>query len=161
VLYKAVLCCAKLNHYKHNEYQPKGDDALRRGVKTVEILFVCGWQVKHPLVTHGPYLSAVETHVGHYKALYKCLLLGVAGDIMMRITDAGLGITAMMTVTLDQVNAEEFLQVYKGVVQEYPMMVMELSCGPCIAMEVCGHNALAVLRELAGPPDPVRHASLT
>jgi len=79
---------------------------------------------------------------------------------MTRITDAGLGITAMMSVTLDQVNAEEFLQVYKGVVQEYPLMVIELSCGPCIAMEVCGHDAQAVLRELAGPPDPVRHTSL-
>ena len=24
-----------------------------------------------PLVTHGPYLSVLEIHVGHYKALYK------------------------------------------------------------------------------------------
>ena len=79
---------------------------------------------------------------------------------MTRITDAGLGITAMMTVTLDQVNAEEFLQLYKGVVQEFPLMVIELSCGPCIAMEICGHDAQSVLRELVGPPDPVCHTSL-
>jgi len=34
---------------------------------------VCGWQVKEcePLVTQGPYLSASEIHVGHYKTLYK------------------------------------------------------------------------------------------
>ena len=35
--------------------------------------FMCGWQVKvcDRLVTRGPYLSALETHVWHYKALYK------------------------------------------------------------------------------------------
>ena len=34
---------------------------------------MCGWQVKlcDPLVTHGPYLSALEIHVEHNKALYK------------------------------------------------------------------------------------------
>jgi len=32
------------------------------GVKA-GIWFVCGWQVKlYPLVTHGPYLSALEMH---------------------------------------------------------------------------------------------------
>jgi len=36
-----------------------------------QVLFVCGWQVKlcDPLVTRGPYLSALE--VQHNKALYK------------------------------------------------------------------------------------------
>ena len=56
---------------------------------------------------------------------------------------------------MDQADAEEFLQVYKGVVHEYPLMVAELSCGPCIAMEVCGNDAQAAMREMAGPPDPV------
>jgi len=46
--------------------------------------------------------------------------------------------------------------VYKGVVQEYPLMTSELSSGSCIAMEVCGDNAQQTLREIAGPPDPVR-----
>jgi len=46
---------------------------------------VCGWQVKlcDPLVTHGPYLSALE--VQHDEALYKSTftftLLYVAGKI--------------------------------------------------------------------------------
>jgi len=76
---------------------------------------------------------------------------------MMKITDSGLGIAAMLKLTIDEVNVEEFLQVYKGVVQEYPLMVAELSCGPCIAMEVCGQDAQRVVRELAGPLDPVGH----
>ena len=59
---------------RRNEYQPKGGDALRLGSKgTRQVWLVCAWQVKlcDHLVTHGPYLSALEIHVGHYKALYK------------------------------------------------------------------------------------------
>ena len=52
-------------------YRPKGNDALRLGSKGRYGKLVCGWQVKlcDPLVTHGPYLSALE--VQHHKALYK------------------------------------------------------------------------------------------
>ena len=51
-----------------NEYQPKGDNALRLGSK---IRFVCGWRVKlcDPLVTHGSYLSALEIK-GFYMKRY-------------------------------------------------------------------------------------------
>jgi len=81
---------------------------------------------------------------------------GVAGDILRRIAEAGLGITALLQLAMDEVNAAEFLAVYRGVVHEYPAMVAELSCGPCIALEVCGGaDAQAALRQLAGPPDPV------
>jgi len=86
-----------------------------------------------------------------------CYSVGVAADIMTKITDSGLGIAAMLQLTIDDADAEEFLQVYKDVVQEYPQMVKELSCGPCIAMEICGQDAQQALRELAGPPDPVQH----
>ena len=50
-------------------YPSKGGDALRLGSKGS--WFLCGWQVKLcvPIVTHGPYLSTLET--GHNKALYK------------------------------------------------------------------------------------------
>jgi len=45
---------------RHNEYQPKGGDALLLGSKG-RYGYVCGWQVTlcDPLVTHGPYLSAL------------------------------------------------------------------------------------------------------
>ena len=46
---------------RRNEYQPKRGNALRLESKGTA-WFVCGWQVKlcDPLVTHGPYLSALE-----------------------------------------------------------------------------------------------------
>ena len=48
------------------------------------------------------------------------------------------------------------MQVYKGVVQEYPAMVDELTSGPCIVMEIRAQNAPQAFREMTGPADPVR-----
>ena len=73
-------------------------------------------------------------------------------------------VSAMQMVHMEQANAEEFYEVYKGVVQEYPEMVKELTSGPCIAMEIkpkggppAGQddNTAKSFREFAGPADPV------
>jgi len=50
---------------RRNEYQPKSGDALRlvsKGRYGMVRVIVCGWQVRlcDALVTHGPYLSALE-----------------------------------------------------------------------------------------------------
>ena len=89
---------------------------------------------------------------------YVCCILcavGVAGDIIAKILDCGFEISAMIQVTMERANAEEFYEVYKGVVQEYPMMVTELSSGPCIAFEVRARDAAKTFREFVGPADPV------
>ena len=105
-----------------------------------------------------PHLKTTRpTVVFDRSAACRCYSPGVAGDVITKILDSGLGITAMMGLTMDEADAGEFLQVYKDVVQEYPLMVSELSSGFCIAMEVCGPDAQRVARELAGPPDPVWH----
>ena len=61
----------------------------------------------------------------------------------------------MQMFSLEQANAEEFYEVYKSVVQEYPKMVAELTSGPCIAMEIRAQDAPKVFREMVGPADPV------
>lgn len=84
---------------------------------------------------------------------------GIAGKIMNAITEAGFRVGAAQMFTLEKVNAEEFLEVYKGVVHEYSAMVAELISGPCLALEITApDNAPPVapaFRELAGPADPV------
>ena len=63
---------------------------------------------------------------------------------------------------MEQANAEEFFEVYKGVVQEYQSMVNQLTCGPCIAMEIRdlrGHSTPESFREFTGPADPVSKQS--
>lgn len=81
---------------------------------------------------------------------------GLLGKILSEITSPGRGlnISALKLIYVEKVNAQEFLEVYKGVVREYPGMVEELISGPCVAVEISGINAHSKFRELAGPPDP-------
>lgn len=60
----------------------------------------------------------------------------------------------MEMFTLDKPTAEEFLEVYKGVIPEYVAITEHMTTGPCIVMEVRQENAVKALRELAGPADP-------
>jgi len=84
---------------------------------------------------------------------------GNAGKIINAITEAGFKVSAAQMHMLEKANAEEFLEVYKGVVHEYVSMVTELISGPCLALEITGmpDNTQAIgpaFRELAGPADP-------
>ncbi|KAK7090223.1 nucleoside diphosphate kinase homolog 7-like isoform X2 [Littorina saxatilis] len=83
---------------------------------------------------------------------------GMAGKIISAITEAGFQVGATQMFTLEKANAEEFLEVYKGVVHEYSAMVVELTSGPCLVLEICapeGSPPVApAFRELAGPTDP-------
>jgi nucleoside-diphosphate kinase len=56
---------------------------------------------------------------------------------------------------MEKANAEEFYEVYKGVVQEYQSMVTELTSGPCLALEIRAQDAQKTFREMCGPHDPV------
>jgi len=93
----------------------------------------------------------------HIVQLCVFLLGGVASDIIGKIIECGFEITALLMCTLDKANSEEFLEIYKGVVQEYPMMVTELSSGPCIALEIRAKDPVKTFREFVGPADPVSH----
>ena len=88
------------------------------------------------------------------------VLDGLAGQIIEGITSAGLSVTGLQLHYMNKANAEEFLEVYKGVVAEYAGMVEELCSGPCVALEISGGggaaetSAHAIFRELVGPLDP-------
>lgn len=83
---------------------------------------------------------------------------GIAGKIINAISDAGFKINAIEQFDLEKANAEEFYEVYKGVLHEYPGMVNELCSGPVIAMEVSSRdgavNVAEAFRETCGPMDP-------
>ncbi|XP_014779666.1 nucleoside diphosphate kinase 7 [Octopus bimaculoides] len=82
------------------------------------------------------------------------VLSGLAPKIIKAITDAGFEITAIQMFHLERVCAEEFLEVYKGVVPEYPSMVTELTSGPCVAIALRAKDAPKAFREMTGPADP-------
>ncbi|RDD38465.1 Nucleoside diphosphate kinase 7 [Trichoplax sp. H2] len=78
----------------------------------------------------------------------------LTGKILRSISDQGFEISSLYMCTLERANAEELLQIYKGVVAEYTEMVSEFSSGPCIAIEIRGNNAPQNFREFCGPADP-------
>jgi len=81
-------------------------------------------------------------------------LVKSGGEIVTRILADGFEISAMCLWELDKASAEEFLEVYKGVLPEYFDMVSQLCAGPCLVMEVRQEDAVASFRKLVGPHDP-------
>lgn len=84
-----------------------------------------------------------------------CCVSGLAGSILSAIVESGFQVSAMKMFHMEKANAEEFYEVYKGVVQEYPSMVTELTSGPCLVLEVRAQDAHKQFREMCGPHDPV------
>jgi nucleoside-diphosphate kinase len=79
---------------------------------------------------------------------------GDAGKIINAILEEGFEISAMEMFTLDKPSAEEFFEVYRGVVPEFVAMIEHITTGPVIVLEVRQENAVRSFRELAGPMDP-------
>jgi len=77
-----------------------------------------------------------------------------SGEIVNEIVSAGFEISAMRVWYMDKATAEEFTEVYKGVLPEYHDMVGQLCAGPSLVMEVRQEDAVQSFRKLAGPHDP-------
>jgi nucleoside-diphosphate kinase len=61
---------------------------------------------------------------------------GYAGKIIDIILEEGFEISAMEMFILDKPTAEEFFEVYKGVLPEFVAMIDHMTTGPCIALEI-------------------------
>eukprot|EP00758_Cryptobia_borreli_P004072 Tbor_TRINITY_DN4163_c1_g2::TRINITY_DN4163_c1_g2_i1::g.26494::m.26494/K00940/ndk, NME; nucleoside-diphosphate kinase len=79
---------------------------------------------------------------------------GLAGHIVQRIFDEGFMVTAMGSFNLSAADAEDFLEVYRGVVPEHSKLVEHISSAACWAMEVRAENVVEALRAVCGPHDP-------
>ena len=58
------------------------------------------------------------------------------GQVLDLILSEGFEISALQMFWLDRQTAEEFLEVYKGVIPDFTQIAHELTSGPCIALEV-------------------------
>jgi nucleoside-diphosphate kinase len=76
------------------------------------------------------------------------------GAILQRLVEEGFLISALGTYQLTAADAEDFLEVYNGVLPEYKKLVEQMASGPCWAIEVCAENAVPALRAVCGPHDP-------
>lgn len=55
---------------------------------------------------------------------------------------------------LDRSTAEEFFDVYKGILAEYVPMIEHYIGGPSIVLEIRQENVVPSFRALCGPTDP-------
>merc|ERR1719321_1679115 len=77
-----------------------------------------------------------------------------AGEIVSSILQKGFEISAMGIWYMDRATAEEFLEVYKGILPEYHDICAQFCSGPSLVMEVRQDDAVNKMREFAGPHDP-------
>ncbi|CAH1163543.1 unnamed protein product [Phaedon cochleariae] len=82
---------------------------------------------------------------------------GKLGHIISAITDCHFKITAAQMFYLSNTNADEFLEVYKGVVSDYNALLLSFLDGPCVALEIGGKNTdmnvHEEFRKFTGPSD--------
>lgn len=122
-----------------------GSDSLESAKREADFFFGPNQRRKNTAKFGNSTLGIVKPHA---------VIGGLTGRIMNEISLAGLEITAVQLHNIEKVNAQEFYEVYKGVVAEYNQMVEELSSGPCIALEINGTDAHMKFRQLVGPSDP-------
>ena len=79
---------------------------------------------------------------------------GCLGQIIDQILEEGFEISAMELFHLDLPTAEEYFEVYKGVLPEFLPMVQHMTTGPCVAMEIRQEDVVSSFRRLCGPHDP-------
>ncbi|XP_054458406.1 nucleoside diphosphate kinase 7 [Anoplopoma fimbria] len=124
-----------------------GSDSLAAAARELEFFFPS-------TVGHGPSNTATCTDCTCCIIKPHAVSEGLTGKILNSISAAGFQISALQMFNVDRANAEEFYEVYKGVVTEYPSMVTELCSGPCMVLEIHGTDAPQSFREFCGPADP-------
>lgn len=78
---------------------------------------------------------------------------GQVGDVLQAILDSRFEISALELFRLDAMTAEEFWQVYRGVMPQYNELIRYMASGPCVVIEVRGQNAQQEFQEFCGPFD--------
>lgn len=61
---------------------------------------------------------------------------GNAGKVIDIILEEGFEISAMEMFSLDKPSAEEFFEIYKGVLPEFVAIIEHMITGPCIVLEI-------------------------
>jgi len=75
------------------------------------------------------------------------------GLILDHIIAQGYEVSAMKSIQFEKAQAEEFLEVYKGVIPTFNDHVTQFCLGTSIALEVRAQEAVQTFRETAGPWD--------
>ncbi|KAI4467527.1 nucleoside diphosphate kinase 7 [Holotrichia oblita] len=127
-----------------------GSDSFELAVKEACYFFPQGTGTSPPKPTakfHNSTCCVIKPHV---------IKDGNFGNVLSSITNNDLfKITALQMIYLTDPDAEEFLEVYKGVISDFHALLMSFLNGPCVVLEISAkQDGLDVHREFrtfAGP----------
>lgn len=107
----------------------------------------------HPRIHLRPYCTQDNTTLCIIKP--HALKQGQMADIIRMIEDNKFEITGMRMLLMDNNSVVRLLEIYHGVVSEYPGYVTQLLSGKCLALEIQGplgtQDTPSQFRELVGP----------
>ncbi len=78
---------------------------------------------------------------------------GLVGEVIKRLEDRGLRLTAMKMMTIEQERAEEHYAEHEGK-DFYQPLLEYITSGPVVAMAVAGKDAISMVRKMVGATDP-------
>lgn len=122
-----------------------GSDSRPNAQREIDIVFNSGTFSKPTALLNNCSCLLIKPHA---------IKSGVAGQILDKVLEEGFEVSALQLFNLDLPTAEEFFEVYKGVLPEFLPMVEQMTTGPCIALEVRQENVVPAVRKLCGPHDP-------
>ena len=145
------------------------EEAQKTDPNTLRAIFGTSGNVKNAV--HGSLTSSdakresslIFNKIRHEPILNNCSCVvikphaiseGNAGKIIDILLTEGFEISSMEMLYIDKVQAEEFFEIYKGVLPEYSKMIDSVVCGPIIGIELRQNDCVNKLRALVGPHDP-------
>lgn len=78
---------------------------------------------------------------------------GLVGEVIKRLEDRGLRLTAMKMMTIERERAEEHYAEHEGK-DFYQPLLEYITSGPVVAMAVAGKDAISMVRKMVGATDP-------
>ncbi len=78
---------------------------------------------------------------------------GVVGEVISRIEDRGLRITALKMMQIEREMAEEHYAEHEGK-DFYGPLLEYITSGPVVAMAVKGKSSISMIRDMVGSTDP-------
>ena len=104
-----------------------GSDSVVSAKREIDLIFGAGSHHKTTALLNNCSGAIIKPHA---------VKSGQAGAIIDQILEEGFEISAMEIFNLDLPTAEEYFEVYKGVLPEFLPMIEHMTTGPCIAMEI-------------------------
>lgn len=104
-----------------------GSDSKSSAKKELDFFFGEGTPMKTTALLNNCTTCIIKPHA---------IREGVHGKLIDMILDAGFEVSAIEMFNMDKPSAEEFFEVYKGVLPEFVPLVDHMTTGPSLVLEI-------------------------